>query len=237
MNTFKPIKQIKVSNEVFQQLRDAIFDGQYLAGAKLPSERELIETFQVSRTVVREALKGLEARGLVDIKQGATGGAFVKKQTYERLSNDCKDLFLLGQMSYAEICQARLAIAPIVAGLAAQHGTDEARQQLQQLSQHCEPSDRVSQVYHQLAMMCNNRFLTAIDQALIQLIADVDNPTSINNSTSHPDMGVVDEIHTLVDAVLSCDPSSAEQAMRAHLQAHLSCRQPAPQSDRDRSSE
>lgn len=224
MNTFKPIKQIKASNEVFQQLRDAIFDGQYLAGAKLPSERELIETFQVSRTVVREALKGLEARGLVDIKQGATGGAFVKKQTYERLSNDCKDLFLLGQMSYAEICQARLAIAPIVAGLAAQHGTDEARQQLQQLSQHGEISNQACQVYHQLALMCNNRFLTAIDQALIQLIADVPagGVALKSDTTDHLNNAVADEIHTLVDAVLGLDAPGAEQAMRAHLSKQFS---------------
>ena len=118
MKNFQPIKQVKASDEVSNQLRHAIFEGRYLAGDKLPSERELIETFKVSRTVVREAIKALEARGLVQIKQGATGGAFVKELTFERLTNDCKDLFFLGKMSFDEICQARLSIEPIVAGLA-----------------------------------------------------------------------------------------------------------------------
>ena len=78
MHIFKPIKQIRASSEVGQQLKNAILDGEYKAGDKLPSERELIELFQVSRTVVREAIKSLEAGGLVEIRQGATGGAFVK---------------------------------------------------------------------------------------------------------------------------------------------------------------
>ena len=84
MHIFKPIKQIKASSEVGQQLKNAILGGEYRAGDKLPSERELIELFQVSRTVVREAIKSIEAGGLVEIRQGATGGAFVKHLTFER---------------------------------------------------------------------------------------------------------------------------------------------------------
>ncbi|WP_156143248.1 FadR/GntR family transcriptional regulator, partial [Shewanella sp. ZOR0012] len=68
MHNFKPIKQIKASSEVGQQLKNAILGGDYKAGDKLPSERELIELFQVSRTVVREAIKSLEASGLVEIR-------------------------------------------------------------------------------------------------------------------------------------------------------------------------
>lgn len=57
MHIFKPIKQIKASSEVGQQLKNAILGGDYKAGDKLPSERELIELFQVSRTVIRRQLK------------------------------------------------------------------------------------------------------------------------------------------------------------------------------------
>ncbi|MGL4515433.1 MAG: FadR/GntR family transcriptional regulator, partial [Shewanella sp.] len=105
MNTFKPVKQLRASTEIGQQLKEAIFDGRYKAGDKLPSERELIDLFMVSRTVVREAVKILEASGFVEIRQGATGGAFVKEVDFERLSDAYKDLLMMGKMSMPEIVQ------------------------------------------------------------------------------------------------------------------------------------
>ncbi|GIU35500.1 GntR family transcriptional regulator [Shewanella colwelliana] len=225
LSHFKPIKQVKASDEVSNQLRSAIFEGRYTAGDKLPSERELIETFEVSRTVVREAIKALEARGLVEIKQGATGGAFVKELTFERLSNDCKDLFFLGNMSFSEICQARLAIEPVVAGLAAKHCTDEqakilldANNNENQTLEYPETVLLRSRVHYVLADMCNNRFLTAIDKSLIQLVGSI-------THTFQPD---TDKIHppgmhqSIVDAVIAGNEVAAETAMRAHLTEFLS---------------
>lgn len=73
LTKFKSVEQIKASNNIYGQLSTAIFDGRYIAGQKLPSESELIRCFNVSRTTIREAIKGLEASRLVDIKRGATG--------------------------------------------------------------------------------------------------------------------------------------------------------------------
>ena len=72
LTTFKSVEQTKASNNIYGQLSTAIFDGRYIAGQKLPSESELIRCFNVSRTTIREAIKGLEASRLVDIKRGAT---------------------------------------------------------------------------------------------------------------------------------------------------------------------
>lgn len=220
MKNFQPIKQVKASDEVSNQLRHAIFEGRYLAGDKLPSERELIETFKVSRTVVREAIKALEARGLVQIKQGATGGAFVKELTFERLTNDCKDLFFLGKMSFDEICQARLSIEPIVAGLAAKHCTPEQAKLLIEANDNesntLEYPETVmlrSRVHYLLADMCNNRFLTAIDKSLIQLVGTISSQFQPDTDKIHPP-GMHNSI---IDAVIAGDEAGAEKAMRAHL--------------------
>ncbi len=220
MKNFQPIKQVKASDEVSNQLRHAIFEGRYLAGDKLPSERELIETFKVSRTVVREAIKALEARGLVLIKQGATGGAFVKELTFERLTNDCKDLFFLGKMSFDEICQARLSIEPIVAGLAAKHCTPEQAKLLIEANDNesntLEYPETVmlrSRVHYLLADMCNNRFLTAIDKSLIQLVGTISSQFQPDTDKIHPP-GMHNSI---IDAVIAGDEAGAEKAMREHL--------------------
>lgn len=67
---FHPPQRRRIHEEVGEQLRDAILDGRFEAGQKLPPERELAEEFQVNRTSVREAIKVLEGLGLVTVRQG-----------------------------------------------------------------------------------------------------------------------------------------------------------------------
>jgi len=67
---FRPAARRRLHEEVVEQLRDAILDGRFAAGKKLPPERELAERFDVNRTSVREALKVLEGLGLVSVRQG-----------------------------------------------------------------------------------------------------------------------------------------------------------------------
>src|SRR4051794_41801713 len=73
---FSRVNAGRVSTLIVDQIRLLIRDGQLKAGDRLPSERELGERFGVSRVTVREALRGLEANGLVTIRVGARGGGF-----------------------------------------------------------------------------------------------------------------------------------------------------------------
>lgn len=220
MNTFKPVKQLRASTEVGQQLKEAIFDGRYKAGDKLPSERELIDLFMVSRTVVREAVKILEASGFVEIRQGATGGAFVKEVDFERLSDAYKDLLMMGKMSMPEIVQVRMMLEPQVARLAARNCTAEQAAKLLDTNQHEDdtleyPTTVVlrSQVHFVLAEICGNRCLEAITKSLLLLLRQ-------NALTFQPP---TDEIHPaglhdkLIQAVVDGDEDRAEAEMRAHL--------------------
>ncbi|GGZ02735.1 MULTISPECIES: FadR/GntR family transcriptional regulator [Shewanella] len=236
MENFKPLKQIKASDAVAQQLRAAIFDGTYRAGDKLPSERELIESFQVSRTVVREAIKGLEASGLVQIKQGATGGAFVKLLTFERLSGVCRDLFFVGRLSFKEICEARLIVEPQIARMAALNCDEMYSKALSDADLH--ESDTLEypetvvlrqKVHCLLADMCGNRFLAAISKSLLQLVGEINEVLDTDTDLIHP-IGLHKEI---VDAVIANDQDKAEQAMRNHLTEFLGILQKIEQDFRE----
>ena len=99
MPSFKPIKQSRVSGEVAEQLKQSILLGQFEAGDKLPSERDLSNQFQVSRIAIREALRFLENTGFVETRQGVTGGTFVTDLSFEHLSNAFVDLFLAEKIS------------------------------------------------------------------------------------------------------------------------------------------
>ena len=74
---FDSVKSNKVSQNITDQIRNAIFEGRLKPGDKLPSERELVEKFKVSKATLREALRSLEVLGFLEIRKGVSGGAFV----------------------------------------------------------------------------------------------------------------------------------------------------------------
>ncbi|MGE4319138.1 MAG: FadR/GntR family transcriptional regulator [Deferribacterales bacterium] len=223
MATFIPIRQTKASDEVYGQLKDAILTEKYKAGDKLPSERELIEMFQVSRTVVREAIKILEANQFVEIKQGATGGAFVKHITFERLSDACYDMFMSGQLTLPELCQARFLIEPASIRLSVQNMNEDYKERLlKALDDEKKTSDSNdemvyyrSQLHYVLAEMTENRFLEAIIKSLAILVREV---TKDIQPPFHPDKVHPVGMHdNLVQAVLDKDEDRAAEEMRLHL--------------------
>jgi GntR family transcriptional repressor for pyruvate dehydrogenase complex len=125
MNTFKPIKKKIISKEVEHRLRQSILDGLYSPGDKLPSERELVEQFKVSRVTVREALKNLETNGLIAIKRGMNAGTYVSELKPDPIIENFKNLISLGKVNFAHLMHARLYIEPLAAKAAASIRTDK----------------------------------------------------------------------------------------------------------------
>jgi DNA-binding FadR family transcriptional regulator len=90
--TFGPARRVRSFDDVVEQVRRSIVDGVIEAGDRLPSEREMAEQFGVSRATLREALRALEALGLLEIRRGAQGGAFAVDATPERLIVQIREL-------------------------------------------------------------------------------------------------------------------------------------------------
>ncbi len=130
MGRFRPIKQFRVSEEVLSQLKESILLGKFKSGEKLPSERELTEEFQVSRGVVREAIRALEITGFVILRQGPTGGAYVTDLSFDRVGDAFLDLFLSNKLSIPELADVRYFIEPETARLAALNAGEEDKKRL-----------------------------------------------------------------------------------------------------------
>jgi GntR family transcriptional repressor for pyruvate dehydrogenase complex len=140
MHSFIPIKQSKATEEVLAQLKEAILRGVFKEGNKLPSERELTEQFNVSRGVVREAIRALQVTGMVEIKQGPLGGAFVKEISFGLLDTGFSDLYFSNRLTITEVVRVRQFIEPEVARLAALNINDEYRKKMETaLQQEHEP--------------------------------------------------------------------------------------------------
>ena len=122
---FRPVRLTRASDEVVRQIKARIFGSRLPPGAQLPSEKELARQFGLSRITIRDALRVLESEGLIDIKVGARGGAFVSRPSARRVSESLTTLLRLRQITIQELTEARLAVEPSVASLAAQRATAE----------------------------------------------------------------------------------------------------------------
>jgi GntR family transcriptional regulator, transcriptional repressor for pyruvate dehydrogenase complex len=109
----------KLNEKIVTRIKELIFANQLQIGHKLPSERELMAQTGVSRAVVREALRSLEQSGLVEIRQGATGGAFVVSDLEKPIFNSAYDLYGQGKLTLAHFVEIRKAIECLSARVAA----------------------------------------------------------------------------------------------------------------------
>lgn len=220
MPSFKPIRPSRVSDEVVAQLRDNILSGQFKAGDRLPSERDLALDFEVSRVAVREALRNLEHSGFVCIRQGATGGTFVQELTFDHLTMSFVDLFLAEKISIQELYHVRLLNEPEIARLAAQHVTPEDADRLRRaLDEEEKPSQSMEEDIHRkttvhfiLAEMCRNRFFEVLVRALMAVTRQVVLAGSPDFNYIHP----AGMHRPVVEAVLKGKPEEAAEAMRFH---------------------
>src|SRR3954451_3222677 len=107
---FAPIDVARASSAISEQIRAAIVTGKLTEGGRLSPERELAEQFGVSRVTVRDALRSLEAMGLIEVKVGARGGAFVTAPTGSKVAQTMSDMMLMSVMSPEDIVEARLIV-------------------------------------------------------------------------------------------------------------------------------
>ena len=127
-----PMEVPKASDVLANRLRESILTGEYPEGTPLPPERELVVQTRMSRTTVREALRILEVQGLIRIKAGRAGGAFVQQPGNESVANSLELLIRGRQIRLAAVHETREAIEPSLARLAALHRTAEDLQRLEE---------------------------------------------------------------------------------------------------------
>src|SRR3954466_12201602 len=107
---FAPITVARASSAIADQIRAAILTGKLTEGARLSPERELAEQFGVSRVTVRDALRSLEAMGLIEVRVGARGGAFVTAPTGSKVAQAMSDMMMMSVISPEDVVEARLIV-------------------------------------------------------------------------------------------------------------------------------
>lgn len=135
---FRKAKQNRIFQDVVEQIEDVILDGKIMPGQKLPSERELGEMLGTSRGTLREALRILEQKGLIEIRLGVNGGAIVKEATSEQMSETLALLIRSQSVSLKDLSEFREGVEGIVASLAAERVTKKDSTELKKLLKEAE---------------------------------------------------------------------------------------------------
>jgi GntR family transcriptional repressor for pyruvate dehydrogenase complex len=170
---------------VADQIKQAVLSGKIKPGDRLPPELELAKKFGVSRVVVREALRTLEAIEMIQKRSGHKGGSFVCSPSISHMKSSLVNMFFLGQVSYGELAEVCLLVEPHIAGLAAETATPEDLDLLEatikQAAELPNGPDRVAEMvrFHSLlAQICGNRGFALVSDLTVGLITDqiVDRP-------------------------------------------------------------
>lgn len=130
---FQKVSTTRGFEDVVQQIQDAVIRGELRPGDRLPSQREFMDIFRVSRATILEALRVLETSGLIVMKYGAHGGAFISELNTDKVSQSLDLLLQLRRVSIEELAEFRERVEGGTAYWAAMRATSEDLAGLEQI--------------------------------------------------------------------------------------------------------
>jgi GntR family transcriptional regulator, transcriptional repressor for pyruvate dehydrogenase complex len=181
--TFVPAKPRRAFDDIIDQVRDMLRSGELRPGQKLPSERDFAVQLGVSRNTVREALRMLEIAGLITLKKGHTGGAFVTDSNSEAVTQGISDGLTLTKFSITDLAESRIALETFIVRKAAAEITETELEDLEasvarakQISERNDfPAllDAHVEFHEKLAASAHNPILSSLVQPLLGLTRDL----------------------------------------------------------------
>ena len=175
-------RQGRVSETIVRRIKKQISDGRLVAGHKLPAEREMARQFKTSRVSVREAYRSLEEVGVLRIRRGADGGAFIAQVDHEPVLRSLALVLGLAKTSHKELTEARMLLEPPIARLAAERARKEdivrlkrvLRQEEQEATARTGPFRPTGSQFHRSMAACaHNLPLMVLMNALADVTADM----------------------------------------------------------------
>jgi DNA-binding FadR family transcriptional regulator len=130
---FKEIKPVRAYDAVVKQIEDAVLSGRLKPGHKLPPERELMRLLNISRRTLREALRILEQKGLIQVRLGSRGGAFVIDNVPNRICESLNLLIRQKKISTQDLTEFRIQAEGHVVELVSKRASGNDLKQLETL--------------------------------------------------------------------------------------------------------
>lgn len=219
---WRPVRANTAPGQIVTQIRDALFNGGLAPGDLLGSEKDLAAKFGVSRITIRDALRTLEATGIVEIKVGAGGGARIAGGNPDQFADALAIQLKLIGVSEREMIDAQLGVEVMAAKIAAEEATEDDVARLRALLRNAESLaddplafTRASLDYHMgVVETSRNRALIAQFKALQHLIWGAYLP----NTTQTVAKRVLKSHRKLLAAIETRDATAARDIMTSYLE-------------------
>jgi GntR family transcriptional regulator, transcriptional repressor for pyruvate dehydrogenase complex len=217
----KEVKKKRAYEDIVTQIRGLIENGRMKLGDQLPNEKELSETFKVSRSTVREAILSLENMNLVERRQG--NGTYVTASSEEALVAPLAQSLVHEKDDIIDIFALRKIIEPEIAEAAAQNGSPRRWKELEkildrqskELDEGLHPIQTDSDFHYALARMAKNKVLERLLVALVGLLSKTRDDYLQTDERKKKSIFGHREI---IAALKSGDGATAKKAMLRHLQ-------------------
>src|SRR5512142_1221890 len=232
---YKIVRTSRLYEQIVQQIEDTILKGNLKPGDQLPAERDLAEQFGVSRTAVREAVKALREKGLVEAYTGR--GTFVTNGTLHAIRQSLDLMVKIGQADGAtQLVEVREILEPEIAALAADRAEEQHLAALREAVAIMDASLEDAEAFIEadldfhlaLAEAAGNPLILSLIDSIVGLLRE--QRTGIFQVEGGPERG---QHHhkQILHAVVSRDSDAARKAMRAH---QVQVREDAERSAKDR---
>jgi len=213
------IARTRVYTEVVKQLQEKLIS-KLKPGDLLPSERALVQTFGVSRGSIRDAIRSLEAIGLLEPRQGV--GTVVCDPAKSLAANPLAAALIDNRQTVLELLEVRNMLEPPIAGRAAAHATPDELAELEailsrqeeKIRQHELAVDEDSEFHYCLALAADNSVVLKIIDVLMDLLRETRERTLQADGRQQKSLA---GHHQILAALKQGDAAAAELAMRRHL--------------------
>lgn len=223
---FRAIKPNKISADIAEQIRKAVFAGRLKPGDKLPVERELIKQLGVSKATIREALRSLEVLGFIKISKGVSGGAFVTEVDVKKVRDYFANFLLFKNLSIKNLTEVRLLLEPAIAEKAAR---TISKKDLKKLEEKVKQSDQVlegnleesdvefHQFHYLLADLSGNPILSFVVNFVESLLIDIRSSLDGSKEFSRK-VQRINPHRRIYEALAKRDAKKAREEMQKHVQ-------------------
>jgi GntR family transcriptional repressor for pyruvate dehydrogenase complex len=217
---FEVVRRNKVYEEVAKQIERLILNKLH-PGDKLPSERELAEMLQVSRSSIRDAIRGLELMGLVEPRQGS--GTIVRELSAESLVNPFANALKRRQELVSELLDFRKMLEPPLAARAAGHASPDEISEMEEILQRQEEKvshgdaaiDEDAEFHYSVALASGNSVVLKVLDILMDLLRDTRERSL--QLKGRPQKSLAGHRRILA-AIKRHDAEAAKAAMRRHIE-------------------
>lgn len=220
---FQPLNEKKNFQRIVELVKEKVFFGEFRPNDRLPTERELAEALKVSRLSVREAYRALELFGMVEIRRGNEGGAFIRGPSRRSIIQSVSDLFRFQGITLQEWTEARLLLELDIGRLAIKRAKEKDCERLEGLIQEAHEKIESGSAAHEehirfhlgFAELCRNRILFTAYNSMMDLL--LSNLKALSASLEHSRKATL--AHTRIVAALK---GGDLDRLSAVIQEHVS---------------